>query len=79
MRLIDADALLRILEREQDHIKDIPTRVDGLMDAIMDVLSAPTVDAVPSAQPDWNEMIVVCDCCGHTIHVKRQYGGDGNG
>lgn len=24
-----------------------------------------------SAQPDWNEMIVICDCCGHAIHVKR--------
>lgn len=27
---------------------------------------------LPSAQPDWNEMIVICDCCGHAIHVKRQ-------
>lgn len=26
---------------------------------------------LPSAQPDWNEMIVICDCCGHAIHVKR--------
>lgn len=26
---------------------------------------------LPSAQPDWNEMIVMCDCCGHAIHVKR--------
>ena len=31
---------------------------------------------LPSAS-DWNEMIVVCDCCGHTIHVKRQRG-EGN-
>lgn len=27
---------------------------------------------LPSAQPDWNEMMVICDCCGHAIHVKRQ-------
>lgn len=33
-----------------------------------------TLIQLPSAQPDWNEMIVICDCCGHTIHVKRQYG-----
>lgn len=26
---------------------------------------------LPSVQPDWNEMIVICDCCGHAIHVKR--------
>jgi hypothetical protein len=22
--------------------------------------------------PEWDEMIVICDCCGHAIHVKRQ-------
>ena len=27
---------------------------------------------LPSAQPDWNEMVVICDCCGHAIQVKRQ-------
>lgn len=27
---------------------------------------------LPSTQPDWNEMIVICDCCGHAIHVQRQ-------
>ena len=26
---------------------------------------------LPSAQPDWDEMLVICDCCGHAIHVKR--------
>ena len=26
---------------------------------------------LPSAGPDWNEMVVICDCCGHAIHVKR--------
>lgn len=56
MRLIDADRLLGILEREQEQIKDIPTRVDGLIDAIMDVLSAPTVDAVE---------VVRCKDCKH--------------
>ena len=30
------------------------------------------VEGLPSAQPEWNEMIVICDCCGHAIHVKRQ-------
>ena len=28
--------------------------------------------AFASAQQEWNEMIVICDCCGHAIHVKRQ-------
>ena len=26
---------------------------------------------ISSAQPDWDEMLVTCDCCGHAIHVKR--------
>ena len=26
---------------------------------------------MPSAQPDWNEMLVICDNCGHAITVKR--------
>lgn len=29
---------------------------------------------LPSAQsePDWNEIIVICDNCGHTVHAKRE-------
>ena len=34
-----------------------------------DAVSA--IENLPSAQPDWNEMMVMCDCCGHAIHVKR--------
>lgn len=34
-----------------------------------DAVSA--IEDLPSAQPDWNEMMVMCDCCGHAIHVKR--------
>ena len=26
---------------------------------------------LPSTQSDWDEMLVICDCCGHAIHVKR--------
>lgn len=31
------------------------------------------INALPSAQPepDWTEIMVVCDNCGHIIHVKR--------
>lgn len=31
-----------------------------------------TIKALPPAQPEWDEMLVICDCCGHAIHVKRQ-------
>ncbi len=26
---------------------------------------------LPSVQSYWDEMLVICDCCGHAIHVKR--------
>lgn len=29
------------------------------------------LEQFPPAQPDWNEMIIMCDCCGHAIHVQR--------
>ena len=31
--------------------------------------------ALPSVQPDWDEMIVICDCCGHAIKVERKTDG----
>ena len=34
------------------------------------------VNNLPSAQPEWNELMVICDNCGHAIHVKRQQGGN---
>lgn len=34
-----------------------------------DAVSA--IENLPPAQPDWNEMMVMCDCCGHAIYVKR--------
>ena len=53
MRLIDADRLLEILEREEAYHSDLPQRADGVRDAIMDVISAPTVDAVPARHGKW--------------------------
>ena len=56
MRLIDADALIEILEQEEACNSVIPQRADGNRDAIMDVLLAPTIDAVP---------VVRCGNCYH--------------
>ena len=28
--------------------------------------------SLPSVQPDWDEMVVICDCCGHAIKVERK-------
>ena len=46
MRLIDADALLKILEQDAaDNDEWDTSRADGVRDAIMCVLEAPTIDA----------------------------------
>ena len=31
-------------------------------------------NSLPSAQPDWNELLVICDNCGHAISVKKGEG-----
>lgn len=41
----------------------------GLHDKWIDAKE--NIEALPSAEPEWNEMVVICDCCGHAIHVKR--------
>lgn len=34
------------------------------------------ISSLPSVQPkpDWNELLVICDNCGHAIRVKRVEG-----
>ena len=46
MRLIDADALLNILERERKEHEEygLSQRADGITDAIMDIIDAPTIE-----------------------------------
>ena len=32
------------------------------------------IKELPSAQPDWNELLVICDNCGHAISIKKGEG-----
>ena len=32
------------------------------------------IKALPSAQSEWEELLVICDVCGHAIRVKRHQG-----
>lgn len=45
-RLIDADTLLNILERERKEHDEygLSQRADGITDAIMDIIDAPTIE-----------------------------------
>ena len=67
MRLIDADALIAQMEADAEQMEE-PIAAMFAYAAINDVKHAPTIE------PDWNEMLVICDCCGHVIRVKRLQG-----
>ena len=75
----EADEYQRIIDRfmafasvqpdpnvlEQEYLKGWEDGRKNLLEYISRLLS------LPSAQPDWNELTVICDNCGHAIHVKR--------
>lgn len=76
MRPIDADALKRQYEdrkrlfcRNRIEFSTLSdkdkARVDELDNCIADTLNAPTIE------PDWTELMTICDNCGHAIHIKR--------
>lgn len=57
-----------LISREQAIKEAYHICIDG---DVFEVVQVETLMGLPSVQPDWNEMIVICDCCGHAIHVKR--------
>ena len=57
MRLIDADALIKNTILNPSHVPYI-TKSD--------------VDNEPTIEQDWNEIMIICDNCGHFVHAKRE-------
>lgn len=55
MRAIDGDALWMDIAHSMDYCEDI----------------LEIIERQPTIEPDWTEMMVICDNCGHAIHVKR--------
>lgn len=47
MRLIDGDLAVAKCNEDIEAVKDISQRVDGILDAIMNIHECPTIDAVP--------------------------------
>lgn len=47
MRLIDGDLAVAKCNEDIEAVKDISQRVDGILDAVMNIHECPTVDAVP--------------------------------
>jgi hypothetical protein len=61
-RLIDADALIG---KYGDWYTEEGTE-EGYIGTIKGI-----VDSMPTIEPDWEEMLVICDNCGHAIRVKK--------
>ena len=58
-------------------MNDLISREELLNRTIKNPLHSPYITErdvldCPSAQPEWEELLVICDNCGHAIHVKQQ-------
>ena len=77
-RYIEANALLEILKRDEEYNADIPERADGIRDAIIDVLEAPTADVVERKRGRWmfssDDAEWVCTVCQYKIYGRPYQG-----
>lgn len=64
MRLIDADLAVAKCNEDIEAVKDISQRVDGILDAVMNIHECPTVDAVE---------VVRCKDCKHYTEPNIEY------
>ena len=64
MDLISRQAAIKSLRESEAYDEDIPNRAEGVRDAIIDIMSLPTIFAQPE--------IIRCKDCKHYInHDKR--------
>ena len=78
-RIIDINAVIRMLNTMDrytsteltlcDTDKTFPKNEVFIVDDVYEGL-----DELPTIEPDWNELLVICDNCGHAIRVKRVEG-----
>jgi hypothetical protein len=80
MRLIDADALEKVLQKRSNELMDEnqSTISGALMGAICFVVTSPTINAMPVNQGEWTTgyfQDIVCTACTHpsTSNTKTSY------
>ena len=61
-RLIDADLI--------QYEPMLSAKGNGMYEEAM-VAYKSQIDDLPTIESDWNELMVICDNCGHAIKVKR--------
>lgn len=70
MRMIDADALKeKIVDNSYLITYDYEFKSVESGMSLTGIQQA--IDEMPTVEPSWDEMLVICDNCGHAIHVKR--------
>ena len=76
-RYIEANGLVRILEREEEYLANegLEQRANGIRDAIMDVLSAPSADVRENVRGKWEDRYdgTVCQKCGKYVYDDGDY------
>lgn len=82
MRLIDADALKEVINRRRDlfngctHLPE-KARRDELLQVIVDINNAPTVDAEPVRRGKWEYHLMPlakkCSLCGERVAGKSTW------
>lgn len=77
MRLIDADALVKALEKFSDTVTDYRVG-EGVWDALGFVKDAPTIDPKKGKWKPfdltWGRSVWACDSCGETVDVPTLNG-----
>lgn len=53
-------------------VKEWLAKWEGYIDADIIARMQYRIIDIPSAQPDWTEIMIQCDNCGHMIHAKRE-------
>lgn len=76
-RLIDADALIEVLKREEKENDEygLTQRADGITDAIMDVIDAPTIEPQRMRGKWVGGELGHCSVCGHEGNASDIWNG----
>lgn len=70
MRLIDMDLAISKCVEDMEAVKDLPQRLDGIRDAVMNIYECPTIDAVPVVRCEDCKYFDSEDDCGCPMDVR---------
>lgn len=79
MRLIDADLAVAKCNEDIEAVKDIPQRVDGILDAIMNIHECPTIEERKNGKWIVDDVETEhCSVCKHRFYISALFAVGGN-